>query len=283
MSLAVNDPRTGPVKTSTDRGLIDLGDVSRTRVRRPLLIAHRGGVITPATPENSLAAIRLAARHGYDMVELDIQQAKDGEPVLFHDWEGNLLTACGVGRSVRDLPSDELSAIRYRASDELIATLSQGLALCKRLDLGAMLDIKASGDSPASEGFFERIGRLLRRYELGDAVMTWNHPLERKHLADTAIFPVSLQDLQQVTDGQPARLDRQYRFGRPHDLSKTVVRSLQRNGALVIAAINTFQYPPHAHVELARHDVRRLLAAGIDGFQIDSIYEGFFSGFPSSA
>ncbi len=268
---------------SRDGRLIDLVYGSRVQVRRPLIIAHRGGVITRSTPENSLAAIRLAAAHGYDMVELDVQQARDEKPVMFHDWEGNLLTSCGVDVCIRDLTSDELSAIRYRASDEPIASLSQGLSLCRSLDLGVMLDIKASRDLLGSETFFGAIGRLVREHDLKGAVLTWDHPLERKYLADTAMFPVSDEDLQHVTGGRPASLDGQYWFGPARDLSTMIARALQRNGALVFAAINTFGYPPHAHIELARHDVERLLAAGVDGFQIDSIYEDLFERFRSGA
>lgn len=264
------------MKTSRDKLLIDLADRSCVEARRPIMIAHRGGVITPLTPENSLAAIRLAGAHAYDMVELDVQRAGDGEPVLFHDREGSLLTSCGVDASIRDLTSRELSAIWYRATDEPIATLSQGLALCRSLDLGVMLDIKLLNTMPNSGAFVETIGRLLRECDLGGAVLTWNHPRERKHLADSAMFPVSDEDLRRVIDGRSASLEGQYWFGPAHDLSGTTQRALQGSGALAIAAINTFRYPPHAHTELARRDVERLLAAGIDGFQIDSVYEGFF-------
>ncbi len=266
------------MKTSRDGGLIDLDDRSRVRARHPLLIAHRGGVITPSSPENSLAAIRLAAAHGYDMVELDVQQAGDGHPVMFHGREGNLLTSCGVDASVRDLTSDELSAIRYRASDEPIAALSQGLSLCRSLELGVMLDFKTFGDSIGSETFFATIGLLLREHDLGGAVLTWNHPLEQKYLADTAMFPVSDHDLHQVTGGRTISLEGQYWIGRAHDLSRTTVQALRQSGALTFAAINTFHYPIHAHIDLARQDLERLLAAGIDGFQIDSIYEHLFEG-----
>jgi glycerophosphoryl diester phosphodiesterase len=266
-----------------DRGLIDLGDRPRIQARRPLLIAHRGGVITRSTPENSLAAIRLAGAHAYDMVELDVRRAGDGEPVLFHDWEGSLLTSCGVNACIADLTGDELSAIQYRATDEPIATLSQGLALCRSLDLGVMLDIKSFGDTPDSETFLETIGRLLSECELRGAVLSWVHPLERKHLVDTAMFPISDADLHRLADGRSASLEGQYWFGPARDLSGTTLRVLQGSGALVIAAINTFQYPPHAHFELARHDVDRFLDDGIDGFQIDSIYSDLFEGLRSGA
>ena len=80
------------------KSLIDLNDTAQVRERRPLLIAHRGGVITERSPECSLAAIELAAESGYSMVELDVQSSLDGVPIVFHD--RSLLTACGrLGRT----------------------------------------------------------------------------------------------------------------------------------------------------------------------------------------
>jgi glycerophosphoryl diester phosphodiesterase len=71
--------------------LIHLTDPSLCRARRPLLIAHRGGTISLGAPENSLAAIRGAARDGFDMVDVDVQVSADEQPVLFHDdWNETL-------------------------------------------------------------------------------------------------------------------------------------------------------------------------------------------------
>jgi len=40
----------------------------------------------------------------------------------------------------------------------------------------------------------------------------------------------------------------------------------------VFPAINIFRYPEEGDRELARKDIERLVSAGVDGFQIDSIY-----------
>ncbi|MBN1936381.1 MAG: hypothetical protein JW934_17075, partial [Anaerolineae bacterium] len=151
-------------------GLIDLRDANCIRARRPLLVAHRGGVIGANAPENSLGAIRLAAVHGYDIVELDVREARDGEPVLLHgSGTRGLWIDCGVPHFLEELTSDELVALRYRASTEHIATLAQALALCALLGLGVMLDIKASD---GSDRFFDRIAGLLRRHALVSAAVT---------------------------------------------------------------------------------------------------------------
>lgn len=49
----------------------------------PLWIAHRGA--GRLAPENTLAAMRLGAQHGYRMFECDVKLSADGVPFLLHD------------------------------------------------------------------------------------------------------------------------------------------------------------------------------------------------------
>ena len=49
--------------------LINFSDREDLIARRPIIIAHRGGVVSPRAAECSVSAIRLAADAGYDMVE----------------------------------------------------------------------------------------------------------------------------------------------------------------------------------------------------------------------
>jgi glycerophosphoryl diester phosphodiesterase len=49
----------------------------------PRWIAHRGA--GQLAPENTLAAFRLGARHGYCMFECDVKLSSDGIPFLLHD------------------------------------------------------------------------------------------------------------------------------------------------------------------------------------------------------
>jgi glycerophosphoryl diester phosphodiesterase len=49
----------------------------------PKWIAHRGA--GKLAPENTLAAFRLGAAHGYRMFECDIKLSRDGVPFLMHD------------------------------------------------------------------------------------------------------------------------------------------------------------------------------------------------------
>ena len=263
------------MKTDADNGLVNVRDYAGFGDRQPLIIAHKGGVVTPDAPENSLAAIRLAADHRYDMVEIDVQEPKDGEPTVTHD--ANLLRNCGVDVEVRTLTHAEVRAILYRASDQHIPTLAEALALCQSLDVGVMLDLKISVDPPPSTAFLQRVSELLEAYQLLSASVTISmHPLARQVLDGKVLFPVSKEDMRKAAQGEPVPLQGQYWFGLPEELPSGAVEPLQRNGAFVIPAINGFRYPAHAHYELARQDAERLLSAGVDGFQIDSMYEEFF-------
>ena len=49
----------------------------------PFWIAHRGA--GKLAPENTLAALRLGAQHGYRMFECDAKLSADGVPFLMHD------------------------------------------------------------------------------------------------------------------------------------------------------------------------------------------------------
>lgn len=59
------------------------------------VIAHRGGAYD--APENTLAAIRQAAKNGATGVELDLEFSADGVPILMHD-DSVDRTTDGIGK-----------------------------------------------------------------------------------------------------------------------------------------------------------------------------------------
>jgi hypothetical protein len=263
------------MRHNPDDERINLRDAGSIRARQPLLVAHRGGVIAANAPENSLGAIQLAAIHGYDMVELDVREARDGEPVLFHGSAGRgLWMDCGVPHFVEELTAEELVVLRYRGSTEHVATLAQALDLCASLGLGVMLDIKSG---PLSARYLRRIAGLLRTHDCGSSTVTIAHDAAiRDALGDQVIMPVSAEDDARVRAGEIVSLHGQFWFGWAAELPNAALSALQENGAFVIVSINTFHYPAHAQQSLARRDIRRLLAAGAEGFQIDSAYGEIF-------
>jgi glycerophosphoryl diester phosphodiesterase len=97
LSLLLFAPSEG---RTAEPDVINFGDDGDITGRRPILIAHRGGVVSPRSPECSLTAMRLAAETGYDMVELDVQKSSDGVPIVLHD--RTLAKACGKNGQSKD-------------------------------------------------------------------------------------------------------------------------------------------------------------------------------------
>jgi glycerophosphoryl diester phosphodiesterase len=73
----------------------------------PRWIAHRGA--GKLAPENTLAAFRLGAGHGYRMFECDVKLSADGVPFLMHD-ASLKRTTNGVGQG-GDQPWDQLARL----------------------------------------------------------------------------------------------------------------------------------------------------------------------------
>lgn len=108
------------------------------------VIAHRGAAAR--APENTLAAIRLAAEEGARWVEVDVKLSRDGHCILMHD---DLLARTTNGRGeVAHHDLDELQALDAgswfdaRYAGEPIPTLDAALALCLELGLDVNLEIK---------------------------------------------------------------------------------------------------------------------------------------------
>lgn len=87
----------------------------------PRLIAHRGWAAR--FPENTVAAIRGAIQAGGRFVEVDVQLAAGGEPVLFHD--RTLERLCGVPGAVHERTLGELRELscaeRGRFGDRFVS------------------------------------------------------------------------------------------------------------------------------------------------------------------
>ena len=89
-------------------------------------IAHRGlhdrknGII-----ENSRSACAAAVQRGYG-IEIDIQQAADGTPIVFHDYDLDRLT--DHSGKVKDHSAEALTAIPLSQSADHIPTLAEVLS-----------------------------------------------------------------------------------------------------------------------------------------------------------
>ncbi len=89
--------------------------------------AHRGlHDVTDSRPENSLAAFRAAIALGYG-IELDLQLSKDGQAMVFHDYD--LQRLAGVSGDICQTTADDLWATLLLGGDQGIPTLARVLEL----------------------------------------------------------------------------------------------------------------------------------------------------------
>ncbi len=258
--------------------MINLHDKSEIAARRPIMIAHRGGVIAADAPENSQRAIELAAQQGYDLVELDICCAADQVPVLFHGHggRGGLLVDCGVAGNIGDFPSSELATFTYRGTDQTILTLERALDLCVHHDLGVMLDMKTVDADPLPAAYLQRVVELFKDRGFAHAMLTLStRPEVHATLPATTLWPIRARNLHDLL-ATDASLAGYFWFDDPDSVTDEEIAQVHARGALTIACINSFRYPAHSFQGLEAADIARMKACAVDGWQIDSQYGHFF-------
>lgn len=91
-------------------------------------------------PENSLAAIAVAARQGADAVEIDVRLCGSGEVIVLHDPE--LARVAGDPRHAEALSYRDLSTLALEGSAERVPRLEEALELTRSLGLGLNVEIK---------------------------------------------------------------------------------------------------------------------------------------------
>lgn len=136
-----------------------------------LPIAHRG-LHSEGVPENSLASFRAAIAAGYG-IELDIQPAADGTPMVFHDYD--LTRMCEDEGYITDMSLEDLAKERLAGTDEPIPTLAETLReVAGQVPL--LIEIKdQDGRLGTTIGeVHNKVAALLEAYTGPVAVMSFN-------------------------------------------------------------------------------------------------------------
>lgn len=112
--------------------------------------AHRG--LSSKAPDNSIPAFVLAGEAGFDSIETDVNETKDGVFVLSHD--NNLKNICGIDKNISDLTSEELkdygiyhitaghNVSSYSTYELRIPTLEEYLDICEEYGCIPQIDTK---------------------------------------------------------------------------------------------------------------------------------------------
>ncbi|MBO9578583.1 MAG: glycerophosphoryl diester phosphodiesterase membrane domain-containing protein [Microbacteriaceae bacterium] len=112
-----------------------------------LVIAHRGD--TEQAVENTIPALEAAAAAGADVVEFDVQQTKDGDWVVMHDFD--LLRLTGEPGAVKDMTLAEATALTVRADghEARVPSMREWVHRAKELGMPLLIEIKPHGQETA--------------------------------------------------------------------------------------------------------------------------------------
>jgi len=254
-------------------GAFSLGGIAEERmcVNDFIIIAHRG-VVTDTIPENSLASLEETIRRGYTHIEVDLRCTKDGHAVCLHD--DNLRRAADRTQRVSDLT---LAELRAQVSVDLVPDFATFCARCQGR-IGLMPDIKA-GPPGAEEAYARSIEAAMVKHDLmANAFFIGTHSITRHFTERVKVSRSPSRAEAQARERAPDQPGESYFiFGHAVDFDAASVKSFQALGFQVIVSINIFHYLRTGGWQAnGDRDVARMLAYGVDGLQMDSVYEPAF-------
>ncbi|MDT0089958.1 glycerophosphodiester phosphodiesterase [Listeria marthii] len=142
------------------------------------IIAHRGD--TMYAVENTVEAIESAAKAGADYSEIDIQETKDHQFVVFHDM--TLRRLAGSSKRVADMTLKELQQTKVTSGDysSHIASFDEIIQTAKKNKIDLLVEVKLHGGE--SSDMVERLVALLKKEKVTDKylVQSLNQPVIEK-------------------------------------------------------------------------------------------------------
>ncbi|MFS9022525.1 glycerophosphodiester phosphodiesterase [Streptococcus infantis] len=134
-------------------------------VNPPLVISHRG-VSNGNGVQNTVESLEKTAKLKPDLIEMDIQETKDGQFVMMHD--ANLKGLAGINKTPQDLTLEELKQIDIHENgyETKISSFDDYLTRANELHQKLLIEIKTSHkDSPQMmEHFLEKYGAKIKVY-----------------------------------------------------------------------------------------------------------------------
>lgn len=233
-----------------------------------LLVAHRG-VVNDTLVENSLAALEETIRRGYTHIEVDLRVTKDGQTVCLHD--RSLQRTVGLQKNIDEITLDELYSL---TTPDLVPTLELfSERSAGRIDL--MPDVKEV-PLELADAFYAGILSSLEKHDLmeGALFIGWPEVVDRFIGKAKINWREPLQDVKEKITTIENAPSKYFIFNHAADFNQAEVEGFHALGLEVIVSINTFHYPEDP-MENGRADIAEMLKLGVDGLQIDSVYDPY--------
>jgi glycerophosphoryl diester phosphodiesterase len=232
----------------------------------PRWIAHRGA--GKLAPENTLAAFRLGASHGYRAFECDVKLSQDGVPFLLHD---DTLDRTSTGQGLAgDQPWAALSRLDAGSwhsrnyAGEPLPSLQAIANFVQRNGLALNLEIKPT---PGQE--------LLTGQVVAEACLRW-WPAHSPPLLFSSFRPDALRGAQDQAPSTPRALLLDTLWPGWLDVAQAldcvaVVTNHKLMDAPLLAQLHAAQLRGMCYTVNEPGDAQRLLALGIDGLITDAV------------
>ena len=131
----------------------------------PKVISHRG-VSNENGVQNTVESLEQTAQLKPDLVEMDVQETKDGQFVMMHD--ASLRNLAGLNTTPQDLTLDELTKIQIseHGFQAKIASFDEYLNRANELNQKLLIEIKTSKKDSAEmmDHFLEKYGAKIKVY-----------------------------------------------------------------------------------------------------------------------
>jgi glycerophosphoryl diester phosphodiesterase len=233
-----------------------------------MLIAHRG-VVSDTLTENSIASLEETIRRGYTHIEVDLRMTQDGEIVSLHDH--SLKRTTGVSGYIDRVT---LAELHEKVSPEIVPSLE---LFCKTIggQIELMPDVKRIPRGREKE-FAGALEALLSHYGLlAGALFIGEKSIHEFIESRTRVSTgASVEDARQRIEADADYASTHFVFAHAVDFDAEKVKAFQAFGLEVVVSINTFHYPEAVALEKGLEDVRAMTELGVDGLQIDSVYDG---------
>jgi glycerophosphoryl diester phosphodiesterase len=237
--------------------------------------AHRGASMQ--YPENTMAAFEGAVELGADWIELDVQQSKDGQLFVMHDWSFKRTT--GVDRYSWEMTWDEIKELDAGSffdesfAGEPIPLLSEVIEFARENDIRLNIELKPSSHDVDLEA---HLVELLRQMEFEERCVVTSQQydvLEEIKEIDPEISTVYVMS---IAYGNLSRLTAADSFSVEYsNVSKRMVSRVHNAGKeLFVWTVNS------------RSHIRRLMKLNVDNVITDDVSlarECVFGDNPSAA